>query len=117
MISFHAGLKVFLAIEPMDMRMGFNGLWAAASQHLKEDPRQGALFVFSNRTHSRLKILYFDGTGICLLAKCLEKGTFYWPQSADPNVGEKIQLSPQALQLLIDGIELKYAGRRAWYER
>ncbi len=91
---------------PCDLRMNFNGLWAAASERLGEDPKSGALFVFGNRRRNRIKILYFDGTGVVVLAKRLEEGTFHWPQSAgEPNA--KLRLSPQALQLLLDGVELK----------
>lgn len=115
MLSFHAQLKVFVATAPCDLRMSFNGLWNAAQQQLGEDPKSGALFVFGNRRHNRIKILYFDGTGVCVLAKRLESGTFAWPQGAgEPNA--KIRLAPQALQLLLDGVELKQAARRAWYE-
>ena len=74
MLSFHAQLKVFLATAPCDLRMNFNGLWAAAQERLGEDPKGGALFVFGNRRHNRIKILYFDGTGVCVLAKRLEEG-------------------------------------------
>jgi transposase len=115
MLSFHAQLKVFVATAPCDLRMSFNGLWATAQQRLGEDPKAGALFVFGNRRHNRVKLLYFDGTGICVLAKRLEKGTFRWPQSAsEPDT--KLRLAPQALQLLLDGVDLKDGGRRAWYE-
>jgi len=115
MLSFHSHLKVFVATAPCDLRMSFNGLWAAAQERLGEDPRSGALFVFGNRRRNRIKLLYFDGTGVCVLAKRLEEGTFAWPQSAgQPDV--KIRLAPQALQLLLDGVELKAGARRAWYE-
>jgi transposase len=115
MLSFHAQLKVFVATAPCDLRMNFIGLWTAAQQQLGEDPKSGALFVFGNRRRNRIKILYFDGTGVCVLAKRLEEGTFRWPQSAgEPNA--KIRLAPQALQLLLDGVELKGSGCRAWYE-
>jgi transposase len=115
MLSFHAHLKVFVATAPCDLRASFNGLWAAAQERLGEDPKSGALFVFGNRRRNRIKILYFDGTGVCVLAKRLEQGTFAWPQSASASNG-KIRLAPQALQLLLDGVELKAGGRRAWYE-
>lgn len=115
MLSFHAHLKVFVATAPCDLRMNFNGLWTAASERLGEDPKNGALFVFGNRRRNRIKILYFDGTGVCVLAKRLEQGTFAWPQSAG-EPGAKLRLAPQALQLLLDGVELKASGRRAWYE-
>jgi transposase len=115
MLSFHAHLKVFLATAPCDLRMNFNGLWAAEQERLGEDPKSGALFVFGNRRHNRIKILYFDGTGVCVLSKRLEEGTFRWPQSAGES-GAKIRLAPQALQLLLDGVDLRDGARRAWEE-
>jgi transposase len=114
-LSFHAHLKVFLASAPCDLRMNFNGLWAAAQERLGEDPKGGALFVFGNRRHNRIRILYFEGTGVCILSKRLEEGTFHWPRSAG-EPGAKIRLAPQALQLLLDGVDLKDGARRAWYE-
>jgi transposase len=84
MLSFSGSLKVFVAVEPCDMRKGFNGLHAMASERLGEDPRQGALFVFSNRRHNRIKILYFDGTGLWVMTKRLEQGTFSWPKMIEP---------------------------------
>ena len=108
-------MKVFVATAPADLRMSFNGLWNAAQQQLGEDPKSGALFAFTNRRRNRIKLLYFDGTGVCVLAKRLESGTFAWPQGAgEPNA--KIRFAPQALQLLLDGVDLKSAARRAWYE-
>ena len=101
-LSFHSHLKVFVAVAPCDLRMNFNGLWTAVSQRLGEDPKSGALFVLGNRRRNRIKILYFDGTGVCVLAKRLEKGTFSWPQSAG-EADTKLRLAPQALQLLLDG--------------
>ena len=115
MLSFHANLKIFLAVAPCDLRLSFNGLWAAAQQQFGEAPKGGALFVFGNRRRNRIKILYFDGTGVCVLAKRLEEGTFHWPQSAG-EPGVKLRLAPQALQLLLDGVDLKDGARRAWYE-
>jgi len=115
MLSFHAHLKVFLATTPWDLRASFNGLWNAAQTQLGEDPRSGALFVFGNRRRNRIKILYFDGTGVIVLAKRLEEGSFNFPPSAgEPSA--KLRLAPQALQLLLDGVDLKHGARRAWYE-
>jgi hypothetical protein len=62
MLSFTGGLKVFVAVAPCDLRKSFSGLQALVSERLGEDLRQGALFVFTNRRHTRLKILYWDGT-------------------------------------------------------
>ena len=115
MLSFHTQLKVFVATAPCDLRKSFNGLWAAAQEQLGEDPKRGGLFVFGNRRRNRIKLLYFDGTGVCILAKRLEQGTFRWPRSAsEPKA--KMQLAPQALQLLLDGVDLKDGARRPWYE-
>ena len=81
MLSFSGSLKVFVAIEPCDMRKGFNGLHAAVTERLGEDPKSGALFVFCNRRRTRLKILYWDRTGLWVLTKRLEEGTFAWLDS------------------------------------
>jgi transposase len=81
MLSFSGSLKVFVALETCDMRKGFNGLHTLACERLGEDPRQGALFVFCNRRHTRIKILYWDGTGLWVLTKRLEKGTLRLAQN------------------------------------
>ncbi len=116
MLSFTGGLKVFVALEPCDMRKGFNGLHALVTERLGEDPRTGALFVFTNRRHSRLKILCWDGTGLWVCTKRLEKGTFSWPRQTDPQL-TKLKLTPEALTLLTDGVDLRGPKLRPWYER
>jgi transposase len=102
MLSFSGSLKVFLAVEPCDLRKSFNGLHALVTERLGEDPRTGALFVFTNRRRSRLKILLFDGTGLWVCTKRLEKGTFSWPPSSEA-ANTKLRLTPEALALLTDG--------------
>lgn len=62
MLSFSGSLKVFVAVEACDMRQGFNGLAARVGERLGEELKSGALFVFSNRRHTRIKIIYWDGT-------------------------------------------------------
>ena len=116
MLSFTGGLKVFVALEPCDLRQGFGGLETLVRERLGEDLRQGALFVFSNRRHTRLKMLYFDGTGLWLLIKRLEQGTFSWPKAIEPQQ-PKLKLAPEALAMLTDGIDLRGAKLRPWYER
>ena len=111
MLSFSGSLKVFVAVEACDMRKGFNGLHAVVSERLGEDPRAGALFVFCNRRRTRIKILCWDGTGLWVLTKRLERGTFSWPRNVEPGT-TKLKLTPQALAMLTDGVKL-----RPWYER
>jgi transposase len=111
MLSFSGSLKILVALEPCDMRKGFNGLYGLVGDRLGEDPRTGALFVFINRRHTRLKILYFDGTGLWVLTKRLEKGTFSWPRSVEGHSG-KLKLSPEALAMLTDGVDLRGARLR-----
>jgi transposase len=116
MLSFTGSLRIFVALEPCDMRKGFNGLLALVSDRLGEDVRQGALFVFSNQRHNRLKMLYFDGSGLWLLTKRLEKGTFSWPRDVEPG-SAKMRLAPEALAMLTDGVDLRGAKLRPWYQR
>jgi transposase len=115
-LSFAGSLKVFVALEPCDMRKGCNGLHALVTERLGEDPRTGALFVFTNRRRTRLKILCWDGTGLWVCTKRLEEGTFSWPKSAEPQT-TKLRLSPEALALITDGVDLRGPKLRAWYER
>lgn len=111
-----AALKVFLALEPCDMRKSFNGLQELAGRHHQSNPGRDSLFVFTNKRHTRIKLLYFDGTGLWVATKRLEKGRFSWP-SASESGQHRIKLAPEALQLLIDGVDLRGASFKPWYER
>ena len=115
MLAFPHSVRIFVAVAPVDMRKSFNGLWAAASEQLHEDPKSGAVFCFINKERTRLKLLYWDGTGVWVLAKRLEQGRFSWP--APSQAGAKLSLAPEALALLVGGIELKHGTLKAWYER
>lgn len=115
MLSFTGSLRVFVALEPCDMRKGFDGLSGMVASKLNEDLQSGALFVFSNRSHTRLKIIYWDGSGVWLMAKRLEKGTFSWPKDTDGKT--KLSLRPEALAMLTDGVDLRGGKMRAWYQR
>ena len=116
MLSFAGSLKVFVAIEPCDMRKGFNGLPALVTERLQENPQAGALFVFTNRRRNRLKILFWDRTGLWVCTKRLEQGTFSWPAPVDGG-STKRSLTPEALTLLTDGVDLRGAKLRPWYQR
>ena len=111
-----SALKIFLAVEPCDMRKGFNGLATAAVEHLGQRLSRDALFVFTNKRHTRVKVLCFDGTGLWLATKRLERGTFSWPPASEPGQ-RKMILNPEALRLLLDGVDMRGASFKPWYER
>ena len=116
MLSFTGSLKVYVATEPADLRMSFNGLYARTRNVLKANPESGALFVFTNRRRNRVKLLTFDGTGLWVMTKRLEKGRFSWPKGVDTKNG-RLSLSPEALALLLDGVDLREGSLRPWYQR
>ena len=115
MLAFPAAIKIYVAVQPVDMRKQFNGLWTAAQEILQEDPKSGAVFAFINQSRTRLKLLYWDGTGVWVLAKRLEQGRFSWPAPSENKA--KLSLAPEALALLVGGIELKRGSLKPWYER
>ena len=81
MLTFNGSLKVYVALEPCDMRKSFNTLAELVRNHLQLDPLSGAAFLFTNKSRRLIKILYFDGTGYWVVAKRLEKGK--WGQCAN----------------------------------
>jgi transposase len=96
-----AGMRVYLACQPVDLRKGFDGLSAQVVNVLADDPFSGHLFVFRGKRGDYVKLLWWDGSGLCLFAKRLEKGRFVWP----PLVDGRLQLTPAQLALLIEGID------------
>ncbi|WP_430650115.1 IS66 family insertion sequence element accessory protein TnpB [Bradyrhizobium lablabi] len=90
MIAPGSGVRVYLATQPCDMRKGMDGLAAQVQNVLAADPFSGALFVFRGKRGDMLKILAWDGSGLCLFAKRLEQGKFVWP----PIVAGRLQLTP-----------------------
>ena len=101
MLSLPAALHIFLAVEPADMRNGFDGLARLVRDVIREDPLSGHLFVFRNRRRDRVKILDWDRDGLALWYKRLEKGTFRWPQAGEPSIA----LSGAQLMELLAGRE------------
>lgn len=115
MLSFNGNLRVYVALEPCDMRKSFNGLSTVVSEKLKSDPLSGAAFLFTNKKRNLIKILYWDGSGLWVVSKRLERGTFSWPKDIEPG-RSKLALNPTALAMLTDGIDLKDGLQRPWYK-
>jgi transposase len=101
--------RVFVRAGATDMRKGFDGLHALVREQLGEDPLSGHLFVFCNRARTRLKVLCWDGSGLWVCAKRLERGTFAWPATGDGVI------EPAQLHALLAGLQVQ--GMRAWYRR
>ena len=101
MIALPAGTRVWLAAGVTDMRKGMDGLAALAQTALTENPFSGHIFVFRGRRGDLVKLLWFDGDGLCLFAKRLERGRFVWPQATSGTVA----LSPAQLSMLLEGID------------
>ena len=100
MIALPAGTRVWLAAGVTDMRKGMDGLAALAQTTLCENPFSGQVFVFRGRRGDLLKLLWFDGDGLCLFAKRLERGRFVWPQALSGSVS----LSAAQLSMLLEGV-------------
>ncbi len=107
MIGPPAGTRVWLAAGVTDLRKGFDGLAALVQEALREDPFSGHVFVFRGRRGDMVKLLWWDGDGLCLLAKRLERGRFVWPQATSGTV----HLSPAQLSMLLEGIDWRRPER------
>ena len=95
------------------MRKGFNGLFGLVRDRLQCEPLSGHVFLFCNAPRNRLKLLFWDGSGLWVCAKRLEKGRFRWPDAAGEEC--KIILSHEELMLLLGGIDLTQTRQRAWH--
>lgn len=111
MLTVSAGTRVFVAVRPVDLRGSFNALSGLVQRVLNQDPLAGHLFVFTNRRHNRLKILFWDGSGLWVCAKRLERGRFSWPTTEPPSA----PLRPEELTALVCGLEVR--AKANWYRR
>jgi transposase len=109
MIGLPANTRVWLAAGYTDMRRGFDGLAAMVQTALAENPFSGHLFIFRGRRGDIVKVLWFDGQGLCLFAKRLERGRFVWPQASSGAVS----LTPAQLSMLLEGIDWRMP-QRTW---
>jgi transposase len=105
-----AGVQVFLALEPVDMRYGFERLAGLARERIGYDARSGALFVFTGKRGTTVKVLFFDGSGLCLFHKRLDANTFALPDP--PHDGAThLEVDDATLETFLDGIEIAPRAR------
>jgi transposase len=105
--------RIYLAAGATDMRKSFEGLHGLVRDRLVCDPLSGHIFLFSNSQRNRLKLLFWDGSGLWVCAKRLEKGRFRWPSAAGGET--KVILSHEELIMLLGGIDLTQTRRRSWH--
>jgi len=109
MIGLPTGTHIWIAAGVTDLRRGFDGLSSAIQTVLEKDPFSGHVFVFRGRRGDLLKVLWWDGDGLCLLAKRLERGRFVWPQASSGTVS----LTRAQLSMLLEGIDWRHPERTA----
>ena len=108
--------RIYLAAGATDLRKSFEGLSDVVRHQFKADPLSGHLFVFTNRRRSRIKLLYWDGSGLWVCAKRLAKGTFHWPRTGESENGA-LRVLAEELTLLLSGIDLEASRARNWWRR
>ena len=101
------GVRVWLACGRTDMRRGIDGLAMLAQQVLQENPFDGALFAFRGRRGGLVKLLWYDGQGLCLFTKRLDRGHFVWPVTETG----RVSLTPAQLSMLLEGIDWRMPKR------
>ncbi len=115
MFGLGPATKIYIAVEGVDMRKGFDGLFGLVRDRLGQDPLSGHLFLFSNRSRSRLKVLVWDGSGLWVCAKRLEKGRFRWPTAQGEH---SLVMRSGELTMLINGLDIAEARpRKNWLRR
>ena len=98
------GVEIFIGLEPIDLRWGFDRLAGVVADRLTREARSGALFVFFGKRRDALKVLFFDGTGLCLFYKRLDRGTFRLPLA--PEGTTTLAIEERVLDDLLDGVDL-----------
>lgn len=112
MFGLGPATKIYICLDTVDLRKGFDGLYGLVRDHLGQDPRSGHLFLFTNRSRTRLKALVWDGSGLWVCAKRLERGRFGWPAA---NGAHSVSLRPEELAMLVNGMDLTRARpRKNW---
>lgn len=115
MLSLPPGVQVYMAVEPVDMRKSFDGLSAAVQSVFGRDVLDGHLFLFLNRRRDRIKVIWWDGDGMALFAKRLERGAYEVPRHEPDR--RQLVLDATQLALLLGGVRLDSVKRRPRYVR
>ena len=115
MLGLGAATRIYVAVGSTDMRKGFEGLYGLVRDQLGLDPLSGHLCLFCNKGRNRLKVLYWDGSGLWICAKRLERGRFSWPSDGEHLA--RVTLSQEELSLLLGGIDLTRTRRKNWYRK
>ena len=100
------GVQIFVALEPINLCYSFDRLSGLAKEQVGYDPRSGALFIFFGRRRDALKILFFDGSGMCVFYKRLDRGTFRVPEAPSPHA-RHIEVDDSILEALLDGVDVE----------
>jgi transposase len=108
-LSLPPSVKLWYCPDPVDMRLGFDGLYLLVINRLKADPLSGHLFIFRNRQANRLKVLYWGGHGLCLWCQRLEAGRYHFPEALPDHAS--IELTTGQFQMILDGIDLSRVRR------
>lgn len=103
------GVEVFIGVEPVDLRWGFDRLAGLATERIGREARSGALFVFFGKRRTALKVLFYDGSGMCLFYKRLDRGTFRLPDVAEG--ATLLEVDERTLEDLLDGIDVDKGQR------
>ena len=106
-----AGVEVYLALEPIDMRLSFDRLSGLAKERIGYEARSGALFVFFGRRKDSLKVLFFDGSGMCIFYKRLNRGTFKIPEAPRADA-RHVEVDDATLEALLDGVDIAHVPER-----
>ncbi len=112
MLMLPPAVRIFVCLQATDMRKGFDGLVAVTRERLEKDPFSGHLYVFFNRRRDRVKMLFWDRSGLCIWYKRIEKGRFRLTSLEAYRDGQGAEIEAAELALILEGIELSQAKRR-----
>ena len=104
------GVEVFVGLDPIDLRWGFDRLAGLVPERIGREARSGALFVFFGKRRQAMKVLFFDGTGLSVLYKRIDAGRFRIPEAIEPDA-TSVEIDERELDDLLDGIDIEVASR------